>query len=42
MRRVGRTFFVDGKGLEGDDLFIEPAKDDEVQVKDVRVRFEED
>jgi len=40
--REGRTFTVDGKGLEGDYLFIEPAEDDEVDVKDVRVRFEEE
>lgn len=40
--REGRTFTIDGKGLEGDYLFIEPAEDDEVDVKDVRVRFEED
>ena len=40
--REGRTFNVDGKGLEGDWLIIEPAEDDEVDVKDVRVRFEED
>jgi len=40
--REGRTFTVDGKGLEGDYVIIEPAEDDEVDVKDVRVRFEED
>ncbi len=40
--REGRTFNIDGKGLEGDYLIIEPNKDDEVQVKDIRVRFEED
>ncbi|MGZ5452419.1 MAG: hypothetical protein ACXW31_10825 [Thermoanaerobaculia bacterium] len=40
--REGRTFTIDGKGLEGDYLFIEPAEDDEVDVKDVRVRFEEE
>jgi hypothetical protein len=40
--REGRTFNIDGKGLEGDYLFIEPAEDDEVEVKDVRVRFEEE
>ena len=40
--REGRTFTVDGKGLEGDYLIIEPAEDDEVDVKDIRVRFEED
>lgn len=40
--REGRTFNVDGKGLEGEYLFIEPADDDEVDVKDVRVRFEDE
>lgn len=37
--REGRTFTIDGKGIEGDYLFIEPAEDDEVDVKDVRVKF---
>jgi len=40
--REGRTFTIDGKGLEGEFLFIEPAEDDEVVVKDIRVRFGED
>ena len=40
--REGRTFNVDGKGLEGEYVIIEPAEDDEVEVKDIRVRFEED
>lgn len=40
--REGRTFNIDGKGLEGEYLIIEPAEDDEVEVKDIRVRFEED
>lgn len=40
--REGRTFTIDGKGLEGDYLFIEPAEDDEVVVKDIRVRFGEE
>ncbi|HET7434837.1 MAG TPA: hypothetical protein VFN10_09020 [Thermoanaerobaculia bacterium] len=39
--REGRTFTVDARGLEGDYLIIEPAADDEVVVKDVRVRFED-
>ena len=37
--REGRTFTIDGKGLEGDYLIIEPAEDDEVVVKDIRVTF---
>lgn len=40
--REGRTFTIDGQGLEGDYLFIEPAEDDEVVVNDIRVRFGED
>lgn len=40
--REGRTFTVDGKDLEGDYLIIEPAEDDEVDIKDVRVRFGDD
>ena len=40
--REGRTFTIDGKGIAGDYLFIEPAEDDEVVVKDIRVRFGED
>ncbi|HEY0372658.1 MAG TPA: hypothetical protein VGD79_11690 [Thermoanaerobaculia bacterium] len=39
--REGRTFTIDGNGLEGDYLIIEPAENDEVEVKDIRVRFEE-
>lgn len=37
--REGRTFTIDGKGIAGDYLYIEPAEDDEVVVKDIRVRF---
>lgn len=37
--REGRTFTIDGKGIEGEYLIIEPAEDDEVVVKDIRVRF---
>lgn len=40
--REGRTFNIDGKGIEGDFVIIEPAEDDEVDIKDVRVRFEQD
>lgn len=38
--REGRTFNIDGKGHEGEFVFIEPAEDDEVQVKDIRITFE--
>ncbi|HYR29670.1 MAG TPA: hypothetical protein VEU30_14475, partial [Thermoanaerobaculia bacterium] len=37
--REGRTFTIDGKGLEGEYLIIEPAEDDEVVVKDIRITF---
>lgn len=40
--REGRTFTIDADGIEGEYLFIEPAEDDEVDVKDVRVRFGRD
>jgi hypothetical protein len=37
--REGRTFTIDGKGLAGDYVYLEPAEDDEVVVRDVRIRF---
>lgn len=37
--REGRTFTIDGDGHAGDHLIIEPASDDEVVIRDVRVRF---
>lgn len=40
--REGRTFTIDGKGLAGDYLIIEPAEDDEVVVKDIRITFGEE
>ena len=40
--REGRTFTVPARGLEGDYLIIEPAENDEVDIKDVRVRFAHD
>ena len=39
--REGRTFTIDGKSLEGEYLIIEVTEDDEVEVKDIRVRFGE-
>lgn len=38
--REGRTFTIDAHGLEGEWLIIEPAEDDEVVVKDIRVKYE--
>jgi hypothetical protein len=40
--REGRTFTIEGKGIAGDYLIIEPAEDDEVEVKDIRIRFGEE
>lgn len=37
--REGKTFTIDGKNIAGDYLYIEPAEDDEVAIKDVRVKF---
>lgn len=37
--REGKTFTIDGKNIAGDYLYIEPAEDDEVVIKDVRVQF---
>jgi len=40
--REGRMHTIDGKNIAGDYLYIEPAEDDEVVIKDVRVQFRED
>ena len=40
--REGRTFTIDGDGHAGDFLVIEPADDDEVVLRDIRVRFGQD
>ena len=37
--REGKTFTIDGKNIAGDYLIIETAEDDEVVIKDVRVKF---
>lgn len=37
--REGRTYVVNGGGRAGETLYIEPAADDEVMVRDVRVVF---
>lgn len=37
--REGKTFTIDGKNIAGEYLYIEPAEDDEVAIKDVRVKF---
>jgi len=40
--REGRTYTFDGRGLSGDYLYFEPAEDDEVIVRDIRVTFVND
>ena len=37
--REGRTFTIDMKNIAGDYIFIEPAENDEVEIKDIRIRF---
>ena len=37
--REGKTFTIDGKNMAGEYLIIEVADDDEVDVKDIRVKF---
>lgn len=37
--REGKTFTIDGNNIAGEYLIIEPAEDDEVAIKDVRVRL---
>ncbi len=39
--REGKTFNIDTKNIAGDYLFIEPAANDEVEIKDIRIRFRE-
>lgn len=37
--REGRTFEIDGNNIAGDYLIIEPADNDEVVIRDIRIRF---
>ncbi|HEX7830455.1 MAG TPA: hypothetical protein VF787_12410 [Thermoanaerobaculia bacterium] len=37
--REGKTFTIDGHNIAGDYLYIEPAEDDEVDIKDIRITF---
>ncbi|HEV7767066.1 MAG TPA: hypothetical protein VGQ76_18845 [Thermoanaerobaculia bacterium] len=39
--REGKTFTIDGNNIAGDYLIFEPAEDDEVAIKDVRVLFQQ-
>jgi hypothetical protein len=39
--REGRTFTIEARGQRGEFLIIETAKDDEVVIKDVRIRFDD-
>lgn len=40
--REGRTFTIDGEGHAGEYLYIEATEDDEVVLRDIRVRFADD
>ena len=40
--REGRTFTFDGRGLFGDYVILEPASDDEIMIRDVRITFAPD
>ena len=40
IERSGREYDVDGRGRRGRLLIIEPTTDDEVVIKDIRVRYE--
>jgi hypothetical protein len=42
IKREGGTFTFDGRGLAGNYLILEPAEDDEVVVRDIRVTFAPD
>ena len=42
IKREGTNFTIDGKGIAGDYLILEPARDDEIEVKDIRVTFAAD
>lgn len=39
--REGRTFTIDGKGYEGEYVYFEVTEDDEVEIKDIRIRFDD-
>ncbi|PYQ28642.1 MAG: hypothetical protein DMF56_15530 [Acidobacteria bacterium] len=42
IKREGGNYSFDGRGVSGDYVIIEPAEDDEVVVRDVRVTFAPD
>lgn len=41
IKREGRTHELDTKNIAGDYLYIEPSGNDEVEIKDIRIRFRE-
>ena len=41
IKREGRTHEIDTKNIAGDFLIIEPSANDEVEIKDIRIRFRE-
>jgi hypothetical protein len=42
IKREGANYSFDGRGISGDFVIIEPAEDDEVVVRDIRVTFAPD
>jgi hypothetical protein len=42
IKREGRTHTIDCRNIAGDTLFIEPANDDEVVLRDIRVKFRDE
>ncbi len=42
IKREGRTHTIDCRNIAGDTLYIEPANDDEVVIRDIRVTFREE
>lgn len=40
--REGRTFTIDGRNIAGDYLIIEPAANDEVMIRDIRVQLRQE
>jgi hypothetical protein len=42
IKREGRTYDFDGRGIAGDYVILEPASDDEIVIRDVRITFAPD
>ena len=39
IKREGRNYTFDGRGLSGDYVYFEPAQDDEIVIREIRVSF---